>query len=388
MLLPQLLHHRALVSGLLNHLAADPPWVVVATLQLLAQRVLSEGSGVAPRSRASLWGDAALAQLALLTSGPAAAAAAAVAAAATAATAAAPLQAAALEGGEEQEEEEEEEGQEGEEQGAPPPAKRRKSAAAPAGGKPGAAAGGKGSSSGGSGGGGGEGLAVQAAYEMLALLLTDRSQGLAPTPSTGGLPEPSSQGSGGALTAPAQVEGAAAAGGELGEAWCASAGPQGSAGGQRALRLLLRLQPGDSPLHGQLLEEVAAAQPLLAVQLLAGLPYSLEPQLSGRWLACAATTARLVAGAARAPCPLLARMRSAGVAAAAGCAVPPPPGADAAVVRGALRRCLPPAATKVCCRCACCPACRLLILPCNMGGARPACGLSCCRCSLLPLLAE
>ena len=213
-LLPRLLSTRPLMAGLLTHLASDPPAAVVGVLRLLAQRVAGAAPGsLAPRSRAAAWGDAALAQLALLcgreVEGP---------------------------GGEGAG------GEEGEGEGAARPAKRRKAG------------------TGGAEGAGEEWLAVQAAYEMLHLLLTDGGQGLVAAAL------PAAAGGGG------QAEpGAAAAG--------AAPGREGGGGLGRALRL----HPGDSVHHLRLLAAAAAAQPALAAELLAALPYNLEPSPCTRW---------------------------------------------------------------------------------------------------------
>jgi hypothetical protein len=115
---------------------------------------------------------------------------------------------------------------------------------------------------------------------------------------------------------------------------------QGLAPGERRLlRLLQRLAPGACARHARLVQIAAAAQPRLAEQLLVALPYDMEPKPDVRWLACAAAVGWLVRGAAAAPCALAERLLRGGAGAA--------PGADSAVVRAALRRCLPQAAPKV-----------------------------------------
>ncbi|GFH06151.1 uncharacterized protein HaLaN_00731, partial [Haematococcus lacustris] len=66
LLCAKLLPCRGLMSGLLHHLATDPPWVATRVLQLLAARVLGPDSSVPGPTRAQLFGDTALQQLASL----------------------------------------------------------------------------------------------------------------------------------------------------------------------------------------------------------------------------------------------------------------------------------------------------------------------------------
>jgi hypothetical protein len=151
--------------------------------------------------------------------------------------------------------------------------------------------------------------AAQEAYELLSRLLTDPSYGLAAEAAPGAAP----RGPDAASLAP---------------------------GERRLLRLLQRLQPGASPGHARLTRAAAAAQPRLAERMVAALPFDLEPRADAKWVATAAAAGCLVRGAARAPCALRERLTAADGRGGA-------PGADSAVVRAALRRCLPQAAPKV-----------------------------------------
>ncbi len=148
-------------------------------------------------------------------------------------------------------------------------------------------------------------VAVRAAHEVLLMLLTDPSHGLVALQQQ-------------------QLQSL--------RADMASSAPVAP----RALRVLLALQPGHAPLHAELLAAVAQAQPALASELLAVLPWQMEPKPTAHWLACAAVVALLLKGAAVGP--------SAGAGMAAGVA---PPGVESAGVRAALACCLPPALGKV-----------------------------------------
>ncbi|GAB4818251.1 hypothetical protein N2152v2_005297 [Parachlorella kessleri] len=67
-----------------------------------------------------------------------------------------------------------------------------------------------------------------------------------------------------------------------------------SAGQRRLLRWLQRLRPAESTAHMELIAACTAADPALAVALLLSLPFTLEPALSGRWLAHAAVAGGLM----------------------------------------------------------------------------------------------
>jgi hypothetical protein len=330
LLLPAVLQIRPLVGGLLSSLASDPPPIALAALRLLRARALGAGAGVPARVQGGVWGDAALSQLAALCRAEdeeaedgAEGAEAGRAEVEGYEELQAPHELAkggvdgssgsssseSSSGSESSSSEsesdagsEEEEKEQPKEQPAEAPEPPQQTADKPAGPKRPPQVGGAGKEKAGSADMTSE--AAQAAFDLLTCLLTDPAFGLAYAP--------------------------AAPGGQQQRDGLTS-------GERRLLRLLQRLQPGASARHARLVRAAAEAQPRLAAQLLAALPFDLEPREDAKWLAAAAAVGALVRGAAAGPCPLLSRMEGGGGAA---------PGVDSAGVRGALRRCLPQAAPK------------------------------------------
>jgi hypothetical protein len=316
LLLPALLHKRALTCGLLHHLASDPPGVILGVLQLLQDRALT--GRVPAATQFELWSDGALEQLALVAAAKPAASVEQKAADAGEAAAADGSGGTAEARGS---------GSSSDEDSSSSSSDISDSEADADDAMPGRA---PGMSSGDAATLEQQQLeaaaaqrvqqAAATAYDILLLLLTNAAHGLV------------------SATAARQQQVAAVP----------------SVGERRALRLLQRLQPGHSSSHARLLQAVADAQPQLAAELLQGLSYQLEPKPCGAWLGSAAAVICLVAAAARAPLQLkqrvartLAALDGRGSSSLSAAAALLPPDSEAPAVRAAVRTCLPSALPKV-----------------------------------------
>lgn len=335
MLLPVLLQLRPLMSGLLNFLASDPPTIITGVLQLLTHVGAAKGTGVAPKIWSDLWGEGALMQLATIT---------------------------ALEVDDNDDDEDEDATNEEDagdtavhgdvdvhddnDSGYGPRSKRQKQTHQD----------------------GAEQRsrakhhqqqqqtsqqqqqkqptiqqqqqqqqtsqqqqsshhtvpqqytpttnivtpAVNAAHEMLCMLLTGAKYGLVNSTSSSSLQQSTG-------FDPAAPEGLLLNPNE-----------------RRVLRVLQKLQPTECERHAQLLQLVVAAQPLLAVELLGALPYDLEPKATAKRVVAMSLVGVLVRVARGVNLGVIINLTSGGL----------PPGMESPIFRGIIKACLPPALTK------------------------------------------
>jgi hypothetical protein len=277
------------MGGLLNHLSTDPPGIISGVLQLLQDRVLGDSSRVTTAVQYELWTDSALEQLATICTAAAETAGAGAEAKAARAGAAAGGEgsreltdsgsgADGSSSSEDAESGSESEGEADSEATDGPAAAEQAAAQANSVKQTKQQQGGGKAASGDAAAAAAAAQLVAdaavAAHELLLLLLTSPTHGL--------------------LAATAAATAGALASNS------SSSSSSVSPGERRVLRLLQWLQPGHHPSHARILQAVAAAQPRLAVELLQGLSYQLEPKPCGTWLGCVAALGGLLAAAAQA----------------------------------------------------------------------------------------
>ncbi|KAK9812620.1 hypothetical protein WJX72_000751 [[Myrmecia] bisecta] len=155
--------------------------------------------------------------------------------------------------------------------------------------------------------------ASQAAHDLLMALCTDPAHGLCPADRADST----------------EAEGRAAD--------ASLSGRSSASGRRRLLQLMQKLRATELSRHAQLLMAIAGRHPSMAAAFLAVAPYSLEPQLSVRWLATATLVGRLVEAAAAGAAPGFLQRAQRGER---------PPFMDSGAVRQLLRNLFPPCLTK------------------------------------------